>query len=75
MKNLFLYGSIYLCITLLACNNSKEESAHVHEDGTSHSDHDTTKPVQQEFTVGDTTTAADTSNKQHTHEDGNKHSH
>jgi hypothetical protein len=74
MKNLFLIGSLFLCLTMTACNNNKEEGAHVHEDGTTHSDHDTTKPVQQEFTVGDSTTV-DTSTKPHVHEDGKKHDH
>jgi hypothetical protein len=74
MKKLFLFGSLYLCLSLSACNNNNEEGGHVHEDGSSHNDHDTTKPVQQEFTVGDTT-GTDSSNKKHSHDDGQKHSH
>jgi hypothetical protein len=61
-------------LTLYSCgNNSKsEKGTHKHEDGSTHSDHDTTKPSQQEFKVTDTT-KKDTAT--HKHADGKEHSH
>ena len=64
-------------ITIISCGNNSENTettTHTHEDGSVHVDHDTTKPAQQEFTVGDSTTT-DTTTKEHTHKDGEKHSH
>ncbi|MBA2501046.1 MAG: hypothetical protein H0V30_15120 [Chitinophagaceae bacterium] len=75
MKNLLpgLSLAVVLMISVGCNNNSKtEEGTHTHDDGSTHMDHDTTKPVQQEFKVADTT-KTDTST--HTHENGEKHSH
>jgi hypothetical protein len=60
--------------TVISCGNNTENKTHTHEDGSTHADHDTTKPAQQEFTVGDTT-SKDTTANEHTHKDGEKHSH
>jgi hypothetical protein len=76
MKKVFLLGSISICLLVAACNNDKKEpGTHVHDDGSTHAEHDTTKPQQQEFSVTDSSSIKDTSNKQHTHKDGEKHSH
>jgi hypothetical protein len=61
-------------VTIISCGNNTETKTHTHDDGSTHADHDTTKPKQQEFVVGDTT-KKDTVGKQHTHKDGKKHSH
>jgi hypothetical protein len=61
-------------LIMISCGNSTESKTHTHDDGSTHPDHDTTKPAQQEFTVGDTT-GKDTTVKEHTHKDGEKHSH
>ena len=60
--------------TIISCNNNTENKTHTHEDGSTHADHDTTKPAQEEFMIGDTT-STDTTIKEHTHKDGEKHSH
>jgi hypothetical protein len=65
-----------LCVAVImtiSCSNSSDEKTHLHDDGTSHADHDTTKPAQQEFSVGDSAIADTT--KEHSHADGKKHSH
>jgi hypothetical protein len=73
MKKLLLLASINAFAFITSCNNSAEtKHTHTHEDGSTHEDHDTTKPEQQEFNVADTT-KKDTAT--HTHEDGEKHSH
>ena len=76
MKKMLLIGSMSAVLLFMnACaNNQPAENTHTHEDGSTHTDHDTTKPNQQEFSVGDST-GADTSGKEHTHADGEKHSH
>jgi len=61
-------------LAMIGCGNNGETKAHTHDDGSTHADHDTTKPAQQEFVVGDTT-SKDSTGKKHTHEDGEKHSH
>lgn len=79
MKNLLFAGSIAFALCLAACADSTESKSgahtHTHDDGTVHTGHaaDTTKPVQEEFTVGDTTHG--TQSGAHTHEDGHTHSH
>ncbi len=76
MKKVLFIGSFCAAVFFAAsCDNSQtEQKTHTHEDGSTHADHDTTKPVQQEFVVGDTT-KTDTSHQEHTHADGEKHSH
>ena len=74
MKNTFIIGSMLCTILFTACNNSTKPDTHEHEDGSTHTDHDTTKPVQQEFIVGDST-HKDSSGKEHTHKDGENHPH
>jgi hypothetical protein len=72
MKKIILFGCFATSLLIISCNNTKKESGtHTHDDGSTHTDHDTTKPVQQEFNVADTT-KKDTS---HTHDNGDKHSH
>ena len=74
MKKTFILGSLILfTISFTACNNSTEPKTHIHEDGSTHSDHDTTKPKQKEFTVDDSSYKDST--KEHTHKEGSKHSH
>ena len=60
-------------MTNISCDNNTKNKSHTHEDGSAHADHDTTKPAQEEFTVGDTT-SKDTTGKEHTHMDGEKYS-
>lgn len=75
MKKILLGASLAIALTLaFSCNNNskKEPGTHTHDDGSTHTDHDTSKPVQQEFKVVDTT-KKDTGT--HTHADGEKHSH
>jgi hypothetical protein len=76
MKKMLMLSSI--CAALLfvySCGNTEAvEKNHTHEDGSTHADHDTTKPVQQEFIVGDST-HKDSATKEHTHKDGEKHAH
>jgi hypothetical protein len=78
MKKVFLLASA-LCtlVFFTACNDSAEAGTHTHEDGSTHSDHaaDTAKPQQQEFTVGDSTTADTSVKEAHTHKDGETHTH
>lgn len=74
MKKVLLIGSISAAmIFIISCgNNNSKADTHMHDDGSSHTDHDTTKPAQQEFNVVDTI-KIDTSS--HKHENGEKHSH
>ena len=77
MKKVFITANlaIALCFAFSCNNNSKTEpGTHTHEDGSTHIDHDTTKPKQQEFKVSDST-RKDSTGKEHTHKDGSKHSH
>ena len=60
-------------LLMISCGNNTESNTHTHEDGSTHTDHDTTRPAQEEFIIGDTLNK-DTS-KEHTHKDGEKHSH
>lgn len=71
---------VLLCsasLSFYSCGTNADTKNHTHSDGSTHADHDTTKPVQQEFTTGDTlqvdTTKKDTG--AHSHENGEKHSH
>ena len=74
MKNVLLISSICAALFfVISCgNNNSQTDTHIHDDGSTHKDHDTTKPVQQEFNVADTTKKDTTT---HTHADGEKHSH
>lgn len=73
MKKLLFIGSICAALfSIYSCNNNSNADTHVHDDGTVHEAHDTTKPVQQEFNVADTS-KKDTS--AHTHDEGKKHTH
>lgn len=73
MKKLFLIASISAFVFTTSCNSGTEKKdTHKHDDGSTHTDHDTTKPVQQEFNVADTI-KKDTAT--HTHPNGAKHSH
>lgn len=77
MKKVFLIASLFIALcSLLSCNNSSKPYAgtHKHEDGSTHVDHDTTKPKQEEFIASDSA-RKDSTNKEHTHKDGKKHSH
>ena len=74
MKKVLLISSICTALFFVSScgNNNSQTDTHIHEDGSTHSDHDTAKPEQQEFNVNDTL-KKDTS--VHTHKDGEKHSH
>lgn len=73
MKKLLLLISITAFLLTTACNSGTEKKdTHTHDDGSSHADHDTTKPEQQEFNVADTIKKDTTT---HTHAKGEKHSH
>ena len=75
MKKVIITALIGLAsMAVISCGNNTDSKTHTHEDGSTHADHDTTKPVQEEFVVGDTTNK-DTTGKEHTHKDGEKHSH
>jgi hypothetical protein len=76
MKKTLVIGS--LC-TILLCfgscsDNQSEQGTHTHNDGSTHADHDTTKPKQEEFKVTDSS-QKDSTPKEHTHADGEKHTH
>ncbi|HCL06538.1 MAG TPA: hypothetical protein DHW64_11505 [Chitinophagaceae bacterium] len=74
-KSIFIALICSASLAMFSCDNAPEvKEGHTHSDGTTHADHDTTKPVQQEFNAADSSSkTADTS--AHTHEDGKKHSH
>jgi hypothetical protein len=76
MKKMLVIGS--LCTMLLSVgscsNNQSQEGTHTHDDGSTHADHDTTKPNQQEFNVADSADK-DSPGKPHTHKDGETHTH
>lgn len=75
MKKIFFSGCLtVLLFSLVACNDHAKTNAHKHEDGTTHEAHDTIKPVQEQFNVTDRT-HKDSADKEHTHKDGDKHSH
>ena len=57
MKKVLLISSICAALYFISsCNNNQSSpDTHKHDDGSTHADHDTTKPVQQEFNVADKT--------------------
>jgi uncharacterized lipoprotein NlpE involved in copper resistance len=61
-------------VSITGCANNSESNVHTHEDGSTHADHDTIKPAQEEFMIRDTT-HTDSAGREHTHKDGEKHSH
>ena len=71
-KLLFISSICTAMFLIVSCNNNSKTDTHTHDDGSTHQDHDTTKPVQQEFNVADTTKKDTTA---HTHEDGKPHTH
>jgi hypothetical protein len=75
MKKIFFSGCLsVLLFSIVACNDNAKTDTHTHDDGTTHAAHDTVKPAQEQFNVADTT-HKDTTGKEHTHKDGDKHSH
>lgn len=75
MKKIFFSGCLFvLLFSIVACNDTAKTNIHKHDDGTTHAAHDTVKPVQEQFNVTDTI-HRDTTDKDHTHKDGKKHSH
>ena len=74
MKKVLLVSSICAAMFfVISCNNNNSKpDTHTHDDGSTHADHDTVKPAQQEFNVADTTKKDTTA---HAHENGKKHSH
>ena len=75
MKKIFFTGclSVFL-FSIVACNDDAKADTHTHDDGSTHQAHDTVKPAQEQFNVTDTT-HTDTTGKEHTHKDGDKHAH
>jgi ABC-type nickel/cobalt efflux system permease component RcnA len=71
-KSLFIVLLGIATVTIFSCGNNTEPKTHTHDDGSTHAEHDTTKPKQEEFIIGDTTHKDTT---EHTHKDGKKHSH
>jgi hypothetical protein len=76
MKKIFVFALFAIALVSYSCNDNstKEPGTHTHDDGTTHTDHDTTKPNQQEFKVGDST-HTDSTHKEHSHGDSTKHTH
>ena len=77
MKQVFLSIMMVISISIsFSCNDNStsQPGTHTHEDGSVHTDHDTTKPQQEEFKVPDST-YKDSAGKEHTHADGKKHTH
>ncbi len=75
MKKLILSIILSVSLFFVSCNNNNESTpgTHKHEDGSTHTDRDTVKPVQEEFIVPDS--LSKDSAKTHTHKDGKPHSH
>ena len=72
MKKILLLAGISAFVLLTSCNNKSEANGnHLHDDGSTHTDHDTSKPVQQEFNIND---SIKKNTSTHTH-DGQKHDH
>lgn len=73
MKKILLLTSISAFVSITSCNSGTEKKdSHIHDDGSTHTNHDTIKPVQQEFNVADTVKKDTTT---HTHAGGEKHAH
>jgi hypothetical protein len=75
MKKIFFSGclSVFL-FSIVACNDTTKTDTHTHDDGSTHAAHDTTKPAQEQFNVADTI-QKDTTVKEHSHKEGEQHSH
>jgi hypothetical protein len=74
----YILSAFVLLFAITACQNTNkphthDDSTHTHEDGSTHSNHDTSAAKQETFTVGDSTKTDTT--KPHTHKDGTSHSH
>ena len=76
MKKIFVFAIFATALASYSCNNNStgKKDTHTHPDGSTHSDHDTTKPNQQEFKVSDST-HTDSAGHEHSHGDSIKHSH
>lgn len=85
MKNIFLTVTISI-ILLSSCgvNSTKKVDAHIHEDGTEHTNHDNssvTTPKQELFEIENDTLSNENETLKnehekehsHSHEDGHKH--
>jgi len=79
MKRILFIAGMYIVLqSLIACGNESSNAetdakTHTHEDGSTHADHDTTKPAQQEFQLSDSTKTDTT--KMHSHGGSKPHSH
>ena len=76
MKKVFVIAIVAITIVSYSCNGNSagKKGEHTHPDGSTHSDHDTTKPNQQGFKISDST-HTDTAGHEHSHGDSLKHSH
>lgn len=74
MKKLLCISSICAALFLISScdNNNSKTDTHIHEDGATHQDHDTGKPIQQEFNVID---SVKPDSSIHIHKNGENHSH
>ncbi|MBK0401841.1 hypothetical protein I5M27_02525 [Adhaeribacter sp. BT258] len=81
MKKFIIPAMFCLALTVGCAEKKTETEAHTHEDGTTHEAHTEanpeTAPNQEEFdaTGTDTTNAAPATEGEHTHADGEPHSH
>jgi len=80
MKKLFVF-ILFAALFFVACSgnpnkeNNHQDGAHLHEDGTTHPDHDVIDTVkQEEFDVTQDSTQEQEVGQHHSH-DGNEHSH
>ena len=73
MKRLFILLMLSVAFTFGCSEKKAETNEHIHEDGTTHADHEATEPVkQEEFEVKGDSLKTDSV---HTHEDGETHAH
>ena len=75
MKKTFLIIALFTAsFSITACNNQEKKDSHMHDDGSTHENHasDTTSVQQEEFKAD--SAQADTAGE-HSHDNGEKHSH
>jgi hypothetical protein len=82
MKKFIIPAMFCLALTVSCAEKKTESGAHTHEDGTTHEAHTEaspeTAPVQEEFDASATDTTSSTTHGtegEHTHADGEPHTH
>jgi hypothetical protein len=64
-----LFAMMASLFILASCGKKAEEGTHVHEDGTTHTDHDADTTKQEEFNAADSTDHHhDSTDHQHPHD-------